>query len=75
MINTIAALNKGGQAMKKDDADRRSFLKTLMTGSAIAAATFSAGTIKAKEQDTARKTDEILYRESEDFKDYYKSLR
>ncbi len=61
--------------MKKDDADRRSFLKTLMTGSAIAATTFSAGTAIAKKQDTTRKTDEVLYRESEDFKDYYKSLR
>ena len=61
--------------MKKDDAERRSFLKTLMTGSAVAAATFSAGAAKAKQQETTRKTDEVLYRESEDFKEYYKSLR
>jgi hypothetical protein len=61
--------------MKKNDAERRSFLKTLMTGSAVAATMFSAGTIKAKEQESPGKTDDILYRESEDFKDYYKSLR
>ena len=61
--------------MKKDDVERRSFLKTLITGSAVGAAVFSAGTAKAKQQEKARKTDEILYQESEDFKDYYKSLR
>lgn len=61
--------------MKKEDTERRSFLKTLITGSVAGAAMFSAGTVNAKEKQTGRKSDEVLYRESKDFKDYYKSLR
>jgi len=61
--------------MKKEDTERRSFLKTLLTGSAAGAAVFTAGTVKAKEKQAAGKSDEVLYQESEDFKDYYKSLR
>jgi hypothetical protein len=61
--------------MKKEDTERRSFLKTLITGSAAGAAVFSAGTVKAKGKRTTGKSDEVLYQESEDFKDYYKSLR
>ncbi|HIP39927.1 MAG TPA: formate dehydrogenase [Desulfocapsa sulfexigens] len=61
--------------MKKNDSERRSFLKTLMTGSAVAATMFCASTIKAEKENSTRRTDEILYRESQDFKDYYKSLR
>lgn len=61
--------------MKKEDTERRSFLKTLITGSAVGAAVFSSGTVNAEEKQIARKSDEVLYRESEDFKDYYKSLR
>ena len=61
--------------MKKDDAGRRSFLKQLVAGSAVAATAFSAKTAKAQQQEGTRQTNEILYRESEDFKDYYKSLR
>ncbi|NOQ46907.1 MAG: hypothetical protein GQ559_09595 [Desulfobulbaceae bacterium] len=61
--------------MKKDDTDRRSFLKQLIAGSAIAATALSGKTVKAKEQETVRQSDEILYRETEDFKQYYKSLR
>lgn len=61
--------------MKKEDTERRSFLKTLITGSVAGAAVFSAGKVKAKGKQAALKSDEVLYRESKDFKDYYKSLR
>lgn len=61
--------------MKKDETGRRSFLKQLVAGSAVAATVFHGKTANAKEQESTRQTDEILYRESEDFKDYYKSLR
>lgn len=61
--------------MKKDDRDRRSFLKQMAAGSAIAATALSGKAIKAQEQETTRQKDEILYRETEDFTEYYKSLR
>ncbi len=67
---------------QEQDRDRRSFLKTLLAGSAVTAIAAANGTAAdaraaARPAGTAPsggKTD-ILYQETEEFKHYYASLR
>ncbi len=62
--------------------ERRSFLKALLAGSAITAVTAASGAaenaraagIPGRGPTTGRNT-EILYRETEEFRRYYASLR
>ena len=63
--------------MQHDDESRRSFLKTVLAGSAAAATvTLSGKKAKAAGRGTQTKNnDEILYRETPAFKEYYNSLR
>ena len=62
--------------MENGKKERRSFLKHILAGSAVLAATGAAvkparaGTTQVPDQDN-----EVLYTESEAFKKYYKSLR
>lgn len=62
--------------MKEEKEVRRSFLKHILAGSAVVA-TAIAGKKSAEAKVTAslQEGDEVLYRESEDFKKYYKSIR
>jgi len=62
--------------MENEKKQRRSFLKHILAGSAVLAATGSA--IKPARAGTSEQLDskdEILYQESDSFKKYYKSLR
>jgi len=66
---------------QEQDRDRRSFLKTLLAGSAVTAIAAANGTAAnaraarpAGTEPSGGKTD-ILYQESEEFKRYYASLR
>lgn len=62
--------------MKQKKEERRSFLKHLLAGSAIAAGTaVSAKTAKAQSIKIIDQSRETLYTESEAFKRYYQSLR
>jgi len=63
--------------MKKERHDqRRSFLKHLLTGTAIAAGTMTiARQTEASEVKEQINKVETLYRETEEYKKYYKSLR
>ena len=65
--------------MKKDDGTRRTFLKSLLAGSAVAAGmaagTGSAIAVGRKKTKTSLPENETLYRETEAFKQYYQSLR
>ncbi len=62
--------------MKETDDKRRSFLKQLAVGSAIAAGSALLGKkVSARETDRKKRPDEILYRKTDDFKRYYDSLR
>lgn len=62
--------------MQQNEDSRRSFLKHVLAGSAIVASTALTGKkAKAREQQEANRPDEMLYRETEDFKKYYESLR
>ena len=66
---------KGGCGMKKNDENRRSFLKSLLAGSAVVAGV--ATTAKAAQIGAAKNrppVDETLYRETDAFKEYYQSL-
>ncbi len=61
--------------MKKEEANRRTFLKSLLAGSAVAAGV----AVTAKPARTGAATgrplvDETLYQESDAFKEYYQSL-
>ena len=61
--------------MKKDDADRRTFLKSLFVGSAVAAGvTATVKPLKADQPGNSRTGTETLYRETEAFKQYYQSV-
>jgi len=62
--------------MKQKDETRRSFIKNILAGSAVAAVTaVSAKSARATKKTLPEKrTDEILYRETEDFKRYYETL-
>ena len=62
--------------MEKGKKERRSFLKHILAGSAVLAGTASA--IKPARAETSHQVtgdDEILYKETDSFKKYYKSLR
>jgi len=62
--------------MQEEKEVRRSFLKHILAGSAVAAATLvGKKTVNAKEQPVKPEGNEILYSESEAFKKYYRSLR
>lgn len=62
--------------MKQKDGERRSFLKTILAGSAVAA----AATVSSKSARAAKKTPlekrrgDVLYSETEAFKRYYETL-
>lgn len=62
--------------MKQEKEGRRSFLKNILAGSAVAAGVAAgkkpaqAKTIQAEKQDT-----EVLYQETDAFKKYYEALR
>ncbi len=61
--------------MKKNDESRRTFLKSLLAGSAVVAGV--ATTAKAARTSAAKNTlpvNETLYRETDTFKQYYQSL-
>ncbi len=61
--------------MKKNDESRRTFLKSLLAGSAVVAGV--ATTAKAARTNAAKNTlpvNETLYRETDAFKQYYQSL-
>ncbi len=62
--------------MKQKHEVRRSFLKTLLAGSATAAvAAIGAKSAKAAKTVAEKKRpDEVLYRETEEFKRYYETL-
>ncbi len=62
--------------MENEKKERRSFLKHILAGSAVLAATGAA--IKPARAGTSQTVDdsnEVLYEESDSFKKYYKSLR
>ena len=62
--------------MKQEKDRRRSFLKHILAGSAVVVA--SAAVVKPTrvKADVGQPVeDEVLYRESEEFSKYYKSLR
>jgi ribulose kinase len=63
--------------MNKEEGRRRSFLKHILAGTAAVAATAAVvRPAKAKsERPAMRRPEETLYRESESFKKYYKTLR
>ncbi len=61
--------------MKEEKEVRRSFLKHILAGSAVVATAFAGKkTAKAKMSSSIEEGDEVLYKESEDFKKYYKSI-
>ncbi len=62
--------------MKQEKEGRRSFLKNILAGSAVAAGVV-AGTkpAQAKTALTETQSDEVLYHETDAFKKYYKTLR
>jgi len=62
--------------MKKEKGNRRTFLKSLLAGSAVAASVTAVGKpLKAGVEKISPSGDETLYRETDAFKQYYKSLR
>ena len=62
--------------MANNDASRRSFLKTVLAGSTAAAVTLSGKNTEAADAAKKKKqADEVLYRETPAFKEYYDSLR
>lgn len=62
--------------MKKEEEHRRSFLKHILAGSAaVIGAASIVKSSKAKSGPSVTQENEILYRETESFKKYYKSLR
>jgi hypothetical protein len=61
---------------KKEEDNRRSFLKHVLVGSAaVAGVAATIGPAKADSPSPTIPLDEILYHESESFKKYYKTLR
>ena len=67
-------LKGGGFLMKKIDQPKRTFIKkmVLVAGSILA---LKSGQARASTQEPSSSQDQILYRETEAFKAYYKSLR
>ncbi|WP_456385863.1 hypothetical protein [Desulfolithobacter sp.] len=62
---------------QRQDDSRRSFLKSLLAGSAVAAGVVTASRPARATRTSGRRQvqDEVLYRETSAFKDYYKTLR
>jgi len=62
--------------MQQNDESRRSYLKQVLAGTAVAAGTALTGKkVRAGEKIKTRVSDEVLYQESDAFKKYYDSLR
>lgn len=62
--------------MKKEEGSRRTFLKSLLAGSAVAAGVATAAQpAQADVKKASASDDETLYRETDAFKRYYQSLR
>ena len=62
--------------MKKEQDNRRSFLKHMLAGTAAVVGTVAVvKSAKAKSALADQRLDEVLYQESESFSKYYKSLR
>ncbi len=62
--------------MQHNEDSRRSFLKHVLAGSALVAGTALTGKqAKARGQKEVNRPQEMLYRETEDFRKYYESLR
>ncbi len=62
--------------MKKDDEKRRSFLKQILGATAMVAGSALIGKqAQAGEKTAARHPNEVLYKKTAAFKDYYDSLR
>ncbi len=62
--------------MQQNDESRRSFLKQVLTGSAVVAgAALAEKKVRAGETIKSKRSDEVLYRESKAFTKYYDSLR
>ncbi len=61
---------------KQGDGNRRSFLKHMLAGTAAVVGTAAViKPAKARPVNVSAGTDETLYRETEAFKKYYKSIR
>ena len=62
--------------MKKEQDNRRSFLKHMLAGTAAVVGTVAVvKSAKAKSALADQRSGEVLYQESESFSKYYKSLR
>lgn len=63
--------------MKEREGERRSFLKHLLTGTAVVAGIAGTKKVVQAKEDQNKNLDqsEVLYRETDNFKQYYKSLR
>lgn len=61
--------------MTQEKDKRRSFLKHILAGSVVVAGAAAAVKPAKAAKEQMHSSDDVLYRESEDFKKYYKSLR
>lgn len=62
--------------MDENDQKRRSFLKQVVTGSAIiAGSALVSKKAEARKTEESKRPDEVLYRKSDSFTKYYDSLR
>ncbi len=62
--------------MKEEKEVRRSFLKHILAGSAVVATALAGKkSAEAKVAKTLQPGDEVLYKETENFKKYYESIR
>jgi len=62
--------------MKEEKDVRRSFLKHILAGSAVVAATIAGKkSAKAETKTPLQGGDEVLYKETEDFKKFYNTFR
>jgi len=62
--------------MKKEQDNRRSFLKHMLAGTAAVVGTAAiVKSAKAKSTPAGQRPDEVLYQETESFSKYYKTLR
>ncbi|OEU49718.1 MAG: hypothetical protein BA866_11345 [Desulfobulbaceae bacterium S5133MH15] len=62
--------------MKKEQDNRRSFLKHMLAGTAaVVGTTAIVKSAKAKSIPAGQRPDEVLYQETESFSKYYKTLR
>lgn len=62
--------------MKKEQDNRRSFLKHMLAGTAAVVGTAAiVKSAKAKSTPAGQRPDEVLYQETESFSKYYKALR